>query len=125
MFAGIIMRPLGNLIADELRRQLLHLRHVGHLFGDQALARKVHLAHVAVAGPRSLFAALDDPLGARRRDLVIVACAIPIRLVSVAVCMMPIAIGEVTIPVFTHAALVITIESCLHLVRCIRRVYAA
>ena len=55
----------GDLVADQLGRDLLALGDEEHLFGEQALARKVHLRHVGVAGARGFFAALRDPLGAR------------------------------------------------------------
>src|SRR5439155_22815327 len=40
--------PAGHLVADELRRHALALRHPPHLPGDQALPGRFELCHVAL-----------------------------------------------------------------------------
>ena len=70
MFAGMIMRPRGHFVANELGRDLLFVRDERHFFGDHALAREVHLREVAVG---VLLLAARKPFCARFRDGVAVA----------------------------------------------------
>ena len=46
MFAGMIARPRGDLVAHELGRHVLADRAEPHLLGDVAAPRVVHLAEV-------------------------------------------------------------------------------